>query len=109
MPVVTTLDVVADVASATLTLRGEFVHDDVAAFRAALSSLDGRCRTVILDLTDLDRVDSFGIEELVRARIRLPRIVLRSPQPDLLRQLHDAHLAGVFDLIGVVPTAELAI
>jgi anti-anti-sigma regulatory factor len=108
MPVAT-LDLIADVPSATLTLRGEFVHDDVANFRAALASLDGRCRTVIIDLTDLARVDQFGIEELVRARIRLPRIVLRSPQPDILRQLRAAHLAGVFDLIGVNPATEMAV
>jgi anti-anti-sigma regulatory factor len=52
----------------------------------------------VIDLTDLSHVGVEGLTELVRARERLPRVILRGPRPQFLQQLRAAHLAGVFDL-----------
>jgi anti-anti-sigma regulatory factor len=42
-------------------------------------------------------MDSCGLAELVRARNRVPHIVLRGAQPQVLRLIEVAHLAGVFE------------
>jgi anti-anti-sigma factor len=92
------MDVAADPHSATLTLRGDFDREQVGAFREALASVACRsASTVVIDLTDLSHMDDHGLNELVRARDRLHRIVLRGPRPQFLEQLRAAHLAGVFD------------
>jgi len=93
-------DVVADRRGPVLKLLGEFDGDEVIRFREALArwtTLEPP-RTLIIDLTDVQYMGSRGLGELIRARERLPHVVLKGVQPQVLRLLEVTHLAGVFEL-----------
>src|SRR5262249_34070176 len=51
-----------------VVLRGEI---DLAAADRLAAAFDGVDRDVVVDCADLDFIDSYGIKELLRARLRL--------------------------------------
>jgi anti-sigma B factor antagonist len=93
------VDVTSIEGETVLTLHGELDLWTQPRFLAALAGLDDRVARVVLDLSDLTFIDcgSIGIIQRTRmlAGLRGTSLVLRSPNPQLLR---------IMDLTGLWPS-----
>jgi anti-sigma B factor antagonist len=85
-----------------VALHGELDLATVFTLDAAIDLIDGSGRDLILDLSDLDFVDSIGLTRFVRLHRRLREhgagLVLRHPQPNVRRVLT---VTGLDHLLGI--------
>jgi anti-sigma B factor antagonist len=92
-----------------VALRGELDVADAASVAAALAAVAVRERTVIVDLTGLEFIDSSGVAALVLARKQARRaggdLLLAAPQDQVLRVLAVTRLAEVFSVHACVDEA----
>lgn len=84
-----------------ITVRGELEFGTAAPLRTTLLDVShGDVATVVVDLADIEFVDSTGLSLLVQAKQRFEtqdcRFLLRNPTPRVVRVLEIAGLAGVF-------------
>jgi anti-anti-sigma factor len=83
-----------------VALHGELDLATVFTLDAVIDLIDGSGCDLILDLTDLDFVDSTGLTRFVRLHRRLADqgagLVLRHPQPGIRHVLTSSGLDRVF-------------
>jgi anti-sigma B factor antagonist len=89
---------------------GESVRDFESSLEHAAAT---ESRAVILDLTDLDYLDSTAVGVLVGALHRMKsenrELVLVNPRERIASLLHVARLDSLFQIFGSVPEAEAAL
>jgi anti-sigma B factor antagonist len=94
-----------------LALRGDLDLQHLYSFEAELRGIEAtRTRCIVLDLRELDFVDSSGIRQLLAARRRARRasrrLLLVGGGPPIQRVMALAGLQDVFEIVSDVP-AEL--
>jgi anti-sigma B factor antagonist len=104
-------------AHAVVALSGELDLNSAPALRDCLAGLAEEGETqIVLDLTDLDFVDSTGLSVLVmdfhRTRAVGGSTMLRNPAPTVMRVLEITGLASIFsidtDAVTIAPSTSNA-
>jgi anti-sigma B factor antagonist len=90
-------------AHAVVALSGELDLNSAPALRDCLAGLaEGGTTEIVLDLSDLDFVDSTGLSVLVmdfhRTRAAGGSTVMRNPSPTVMRVLEITGLAPIFSV-----------
>jgi anti-sigma B factor antagonist len=92
-----------------LALRGELDVADAASVVTALTGIAARDRQIIVDLEDLEFIDSSGLAALVRARKHARHaggdLLLAAPQQQVLRVLVLTRLLDAFPVHACVEEA----
>jgi len=93
-----------------LAVRGELEGDEADRFRkAALERMDAKVRDFVLDLGEMEHIDSQGLEALLwlqdQCAENLGQVRLACPKPHVRTILHMTRLAGRFDTHDDVDTA----
>jgi anti-anti-sigma factor len=103
-----------------VTVRGELDVADAASVSAALAAIASSGCDLILDLEDLEFIDSSGLAAFARARRHARRagfdVLLAGPRPQVVRMLAVTHMSDIFsvhlcvdDAAGTTGRAEAAI
>ncbi len=100
-PVPLTFEIERNASTATVIVRGDLEFGTVAMLRLALVDLAQQaCDAVVLDLADVDFIDSTGLSILVQAKQRFEadgrRFALRNPPPRVMRVLETSGMAELF-------------
>jgi anti-sigma B factor antagonist len=95
-----------------VALRGELDVAEAASVAAALATVAGGDRAVIVDLAGLEFIDSSGVAALVLVRAQARRaggdLLLAAPRDQVTRVLTLTRLIDVFSVHASVEQAHLA-